>query len=235
MAKMTTAAIEDYLKAIYQIADSGTSVSTSRLAEALRLSPSSVTGMLRKLSDLGLVVYERYRGVELTESGKQAALRTLRYHRLAELYLSEVLGLPWDEVHEEADRWEHVLSPRVAERMAAALGDPTSDPHGEPIPATDGTVAARSVAPLSSLGAGTSASVAQVNSRDPQLLRYLAQMGFFPGARVRVEEVGAFEGLLTVRLGDAHHVLGRAVADHVFVDDVGDDERSRRAHGGNDD
>jgi len=210
-------AIEDYIKAIYQLNRGQGPVTTTALAEHLRVAPASVTGMLRKLADRKLVEYERYRGVSLTPEGEQIALRVVRYHRLSERYLAEVLGLTWDLVHAEADKWEHILSETVASRMDAAMGHPSTDPHGEPIPRADGAIAERDERRLSTLAAGQAAVVCRVDAHDPALLRYLGSLGIYPETELAVVDVAPFDGPVTVEVGGQRHALGRQVAGHIFV------------------
>jgi DtxR family Mn-dependent transcriptional regulator len=173
--------------------------------------------MLKKLSALDLVAYTRYQGVTLTTEGRAIALRMVRYHRLAESYLADVLGMPWDEVHAEAEEWEHVLSERVIGRMNAALGNPATDPHGEPIPTDQGTVLERKEMTLSALSPGEAARISRVKARDPELLRHVETFGIKPGAEITVLEVAPFDGPVTVIVGGKMHPIGRAVAKQIFV------------------
>lgn len=215
---MITKAIEDYLKAIYQVETEHGAVSTNALADRLGVSAASVTGMLKKLATLDLVTYTRYQGVGLTGEGRTVALRILRYHRLAERYLAEVLGMPWDEVHAEAEEWEHAMSDRVALRLDAAMGGPATDPHGEPIPTASGAIAEPKDVSLATLPAGASAVISRVYSQDAALLRYLGGLGLYPGVLLHVVEVAPFEGPLTLDIGGEQHRIGRPVAAQIFVD-----------------
>lgn len=181
-----SAAVQDYAKAIYELESREGSASTTGLAERLGVRPASVSGMLRKLDALGLVVHEPYRGVNLTESGRKVALEVLRHHRLLELYLAESLGMGWDAVHAEAEVLEHVLSEGLEERIAAKLGEPTRDPHGDPIPAVDGTVAEQPTVALDSLPIGERGRFVRVSDSDPALLRELAERRIEPGEAVVV-------------------------------------------------
>jgi DtxR family transcriptional regulator, Mn-dependent transcriptional regulator len=207
-----TPAIEDYLKAIYQLdqeePEAG-SVTGQRIAERLGVASPSVTNMIKRLSDLGLVQHERYRGVELSDTGERIALEVVRHHRLLERYLVEALGYGWDEVHDEAERLEHHISEALEARMAAALGDPTVDPHGDPIPHLDGSVAGADTRPLVDLAAGEVAIVHRVSDRDPERLRYLEQLGLRPGTSVRVLEALPFDGPLRLEIAGAEQVIGR--------------------------
>jgi DtxR family Mn-dependent transcriptional regulator len=215
-----TPAIEDYLKAIYQLGseepDVG-AVTGQRLAERLSVAAPSVTNMVKRLRELELVRHEPYRGIELTEAGERIALEVIRHHRLLERYLVEALGYGWDEVHEEAERLEHHISEALEARMAAALGDPTVDPHGDPIPHLDGTVAAAAGIRLLELTPGADGVVRRVSNRDPELLRYLEQLGIRPGTTVTLLEALPFDGPLRVRVGDHAHVIGRPLGAAIEV------------------
>jgi len=215
-----TQAVEDYLKTIYDLQSSHEKVTTTMLAERLQVSPASVTSMLKKLSDMHLVEYTPYQGVTLTEAGRKIALEVIRHHRLIELYLAEALGVPWDRVHDEAEKWEHVLSEDVERRMDAALGYPTTDPHGAPIPNREGVMASSNRVPLTSLKVGQSAVIAEVSDHDPEILRYLGDLGLYPQTLIHLLVVAPFNGPLTIRVGRAEHVLGREVANHILVTNV---------------
>lgn len=211
-------AIEDYLKTIYMLAEEESPVSTSRIAESREVKPGSVTSMLQRLDKLNLVHYEKHYGVTLTEAGEKIALEVIRHHRLLELYLMEALGFSWDEVHEQADVLEHVISEKLEERIADALGHPEFDPHGAPIPSKEGTIASIETQPLSSLSTGMKASVARiVDDADSEMLRYLADLGLVPGAAIEVQAVAPFDGPLTLRIDDENQVVGHRVATVVLV------------------
>ncbi|MBB5236126.1 metal-dependent transcriptional regulator [Deinococcus budaensis] len=190
---------EDYLKHLYVLGQRG-KVNTQALAGALGVVPASATGMLRKLHEQGLVDHAPYQGAELTSEGQQAALEVLRHHRLLELFLHRALGVPLDEVHEEAERLEHALSERLEARIAAWLGDPTFDPHGDPIPTLEGELPARAERRLSQLAPGEAATVARVPDGDPAQLRALVAAGLTPGAALTLRQVDAALGTLTVEL-----------------------------------
>lgn len=215
-----TGAMEDFVKAVYQLEPGGDGVGTQRLADRLGISAPSVTGMAKRLHDLGLVDHAPYQGVRLTERGRLVALETVRHHRLLELYLTESLGFAWDEVHEEADRLEHHLSPEMVARIDRALGFPTHDPHGDPIPRADGTIQALPDLRLSHLDPGASATVARVNDRDPEKLRFLGGLGIRPGATVAVLERFPFDGPIRVAVGGDEHLIGPGVAAEVHVTDA---------------
>lgn len=214
---------QDYLKAIYEAQHERQDerVTTTALANALGVSPASVTEMLQRLAapGRGLVRYERYHGVSLTEAGEQAALEIVRHHRLIESFLSAALGFSWDKVHAEAHRLEHVISEELEERMASYLGEPTRDPHGSPIPQRNGAVEALDDIRLTDLPLGQPARVRRVIDDDPELLRYLTELGLLIGARVEVTQQLPFQGPRLVQLLDqsAVHVLGSGVTDRVFV------------------
>jgi DtxR family Mn-dependent transcriptional regulator len=210
---------EDYLKAIYELSEDTGKVSTSALVDRLGRRPGSVTGMLQKLADKKprLIDYERHHGVSLTPAGAQIALEIIRHHRLIELYLAEALGYEWDKVDAEAEKLEHVISEEFEDKISAMLGDPTVDPHGDPIPAKDGSIAPPSRLTLSEVEPGQPARVTRVRDDDPALLRYLAELGIVPEALVTVAERAPFDGPIHVTVGQHEHALGRSVTDRVFV------------------
>lgn len=209
---------QDYLKAIHHLQRKGDGglVGTVDLAKWLGITPASVTNMVKKLAEQQLITHSRYHGVLLTAAGEQVVLALLRHHRLLETYLSERLGLPWDELHAEADRLEHALSEALEDRLDAILGHPTTDPHGAPIPAKDGTIAAPPTIPLWHAQPGLVA-VAEVEDEDATLLRHLADLGLRPGVRVEVLAKGPFGGPLHIRVGGREHAVGETVARIVAV------------------
>jgi DtxR family Mn-dependent transcriptional regulator len=208
-----TAAVEDYVKAIYALQGSGDSASTNALAARLDVSPAAVSGMLRKLVALGLVEHERYHGVRLTERGRLVALEVVRHHRLLELFLVESLGMGWDEVHAEAEVLEHVLSEGLEELIAAKLGHPSFDPHGDPIPSRElSIVEDASGCDLYELEPGQTGTFVRVSDSDPEMLRFLSERGITPGARLKVVERQPFDGPVSVRVGNRVHVLGAVLA-----------------------
>ena len=194
---MPSATAEDYLKTVYQLADGDEPVPTSAIADALDVTPPTVTATMKRLESHGFVEREEYKGVRLTEDGSLIALETIRHHRLLELFLAEHLGYDWTEVHDEADTLEHHISERLETELAALLGDPTADPHGAPIPTADLEHTAADDDPLSEYSVGESATVTQVADTDPEVLEYLADAGITPDTRLTVEEVAPF-GMLTV-------------------------------------
>lgn len=212
-----TAPVEDYLKAIYELEIRQGSAATSDVADALAVAPASVTGMVRRLAAQGYLDHIPYHGVQLTDAGRRAALRTIRRHRILESYLTTVLGYPWDRVHDEAERLEHAASDELVERMAAALGHPAVDPHGAPIPTADGVVVEEKHRSLAELPIGESARMMLVSDKDPSLLRYLAEIGLQPGTDVTVLARAPFEGPLTLRIGDNESMVGPRLAEQVLV------------------
>jgi DtxR family Mn-dependent transcriptional regulator len=207
-----TAAVQDYAKAIYTLEAREGTASTSDLAALLEVRPASVSGMLRKLSALGLVEHQRYRGVRLTERGRRVALEVVRHHRLLELFLVESLGMTWDEVHAEAEVLEHALSEELEDLIAAKLGNPTVDPHGDPIPSRELQVAETVSLTLTELEPGETATFVRVSDSDPEMLRFLGERGIVPGSRLELVERQPFDGPLFVRAGRDVHVLGATLA-----------------------
>ncbi len=209
-----TNAIEDYAKAIYalQRRTGGEPVSTNSLAERCGVTPASASAMVKKLAEHELAIHEPYRGVLLTPAGERLALEMLRHHRLLELYLSEHLGVPWDRVHEEAEALEHVLSEDLEARIAAKLGNPTHDPHGDPIPDCDLVIDEGVTEALSNVGIGVGGRFVRVSDSDSRMLRFLAEQGIALGDRCVVTGRQPFDGPITARFGDSEHVLGRTLA-----------------------
>lgn len=217
----------DYLKAVWAISGSD-AASTKSLSEQLSVAPASVTNMLVRLQERGLVEYERYRGASLTPDGRREALRLVRRHRLIETLLLEHLGYSWEEVHEEAERLEHAVSDAFTERLAEFLGHPENDPHGDPIPSTDGTLLPDDSFPLGEAEAGQRVRISKVNDESDSMLGYLGERELVPGRVLEVSEVRDLDGVVTVRdeVG-ASHVLGAPLARSVFVRK----ERGQRAPG----
>jgi DtxR family Mn-dependent transcriptional regulator len=215
-------AVEDYAKAIYALEQrAGGAVSTNALAERLEVTPASASGMVRRLVELGLVTHAPYHGVQLTADGARVALEVLRHHRLLELYLATSLGVPWDRVHDEAEVLEHVLSEELEELIAAKLGHPTRDPHGDPIPTAELVVEEQPTERLSDLEPGALGRLVRVSDSDPAMLRYLAERGIAPADTFEVIERQPFDGPLFVRFGDDVHVLGGALAAAMRVEVTG--------------
>ena len=209
--------IEDYLKTIYMLREREGAASTTAIATALEVTPASVTGMLKKLAELKLVRHVPYQGVELTKSGEKIALEMVRHHRLLELFLIEALGYSWDEVHAEADALEHVISEEFEERMVARLGNPTLDPHGDPIPNKDGTIAIVKERALLAMQVGESAQITHINDINSEMLRYAASLGLTPTTRLTLIEAEPFGGSLRVKIGKAEKAIGRELAAQIYV------------------
>jgi DtxR family transcriptional regulator, Mn-dependent transcriptional regulator len=212
-----TGPVEDYLKAIYDLERSSEPAETNAIARRLHIAPASVSGMMRRLAEQGLITHERYRGARLTTAGRKAALKTLRRHRVIEAYLTSALGYSWDRVHDEAERLEHAASDELIDRMAAAIGEPETDPHGAPIPTREGTLHERSLVPLSSLSPGSSARVERVSDENADRLRYLAELGIVPGATVRIIAREPFEGPIALRVGETARTIGTELASQILV------------------
>jgi DtxR family Mn-dependent transcriptional regulator len=215
--KVLTAAHEDYLKAIYLLKARGGEVNNSALANYLTVSPASTTNMVKKLAELELVEYTRYQGVTLTEVGERIALEVLRHHRLLELYLHQKLNLPWDQVHEEADRLEHVISEALEDAMAAALNNPTVDPHGDPIPSKDGQIKQIDATPLSRAELNQGYRLVRVLVQDAERLNYLGAMGLYPNAPIILLKRAPFSGPLVIDVAGEHHTLGHDMAELLLV------------------
>jgi DtxR family Mn-dependent transcriptional regulator len=217
-----TGPVEDYLKTIYEIGRGTVAVATNDIAQRLNIAPASVSGMVRRLADQGLLGYERYRGVTLTEAGRRAALRTIRRHRIIESYLSSALEYPWDRVHDEAERLEHAASDELVDRMAEAIGEPVVDPHGAPIPSREGLVDETVYLTLDELGAGYGARVVRVSDDDPEMLRYLAELEIIPGAEVIIVSRAPYQGPISLKIDGHLLAIGPALAGQVMVEPLRD-------------
>ena len=221
-----SSASQDYLKTIYDISERHGRASTSQIAEQLSIKPASVTGMLQKMAqdEPPLVTYKKHQGVTLTAEGEKAALEIVRHHRLIESFLHEILGYSWDEVHDEAERLEHVISEDMERRMAAVLGNPVRDPHGHPIPTQELTIPSITDMPMSELRQGEEAIVERVHDTDSELLRYLDSLGLRPGVKVNVVKYIPFDLTLYVQIGEGPEVvvLGPRITHEVFVELVND-------------
>ena len=225
MIQTTSHAVQDYLKGLYALGEGAglePQVSTTAIATHLGVSAASATSMLKKLDGLGLVVHVPYRGVELTEPGRKIALEVLRHHRLLETYLAEALGVPWDQVHAEAEVLEHVLSEELEERISARLGHPTSDPHGHPIPSKDLASPPPPELSLWDAEVGSGVTVERVSDADAEALRYLAEIGITPGARARIERRGPVGGPLFLMIEGPgsrgeEEAISRELAEGIWV------------------
>src|SRR5437764_727729 len=209
-----SSAVEDYAKAIYALQErgDGCAVTTNALAERLGVTPASASAMVKKLAGMGLVSHVRYRGVQLTAKGSAIALEVIRHHRLLEAYLSESLGVPWDRVHDEAEVLEHVLPEELEELIADKLGNPTHDPHGDPIPTRDGLMPDEPTVSLQTLATGDCGRFVRISDADPEMLRYLAARGIAPGDELEVVDKQPFDGPLFARFGQAVHAFGGSLA-----------------------
>ncbi len=236
MQDLRTEAVENFLKAVYILQQQVDPVPTTLLAQMLNIKAPSVTDMVKRLSGIEedkekkrehkegkamtpLLEYEPYHGVRLTPLGKKIALEVVRHHRLLELYLSEALGYSWDEVHEEAEKLEHVISERFEEAIATALGDPEIDPHGDPIPALDGTIAARDLVLLSDLPLDRHGTVSRIIDQSPEVLRYLSDLGLVPGAQVDLTARAPLNDTISLRINGAKpiHTISSQIARKVLV------------------
>ncbi len=210
---MRTPATEDYSKAIFTLESRSTEpVSTNALAERLGITPGSVSAMLKRLGEIGVITHVPYRGVRLTEDGRRIALEVIRHHRLIESFLADALGMSWDRVHAEAEVLEHVLSEDLEQLIAAKLGNPTVDPHGDPIPSADLELSEPATARMESLEPGDEGLFVRVSDADPEMLRYLADRGISPGDRFAVRDRQPFGGPLFVLFGEREHAIGGQLA-----------------------
>jgi DtxR family Mn-dependent transcriptional regulator len=221
MEQTLTISIQDYLKNIYELTETGEAASTTALAKKLSISAPSVTGMIQKLASAkpALVEYQKHQGVTLTKEGKKAALEVIRHHRLLEAWLVQTLGYSWDEVHEEAERLEHVISEDFERRIAAAMGHPIRDPHGEMIPTADLRMPSDESTPLSALRPDQTAIIKRVKASDTKLLRYLEELGLVPGAQVEVKDYSPFDHNLTIKVGRKSFVLGLNITGQIYVEE----------------
>ncbi len=216
---MLSPSVEDYLKTIYKLeaGPNGAPVGTGAIAEAMDVSSASASNMVKRLAELGFISYEAYAGATLTGTGRTVALEVIRHHRLLELYLKEVMGYEWGEIHDEAERLEHHISERFESRIEEMLGHPERDPHGHPIPTRDGLVADLPTDSLAHLEAGATAKIDHISDEDADLLHLLEQRGLLPGAPVEVVETRPLDGLLVVSVNGEEQLVGRPVAAKVFV------------------
>ncbi|HET8864922.1 MAG TPA: metal-dependent transcriptional regulator [Gracilimonas sp.] len=210
--------IEDYLKAIYVLQSEGKTATTTRIANALDVSSASVTNMLKRLAKMKLLDHESYKGAKLTPAGIKIALEVLRHHRLLELYLKEIMGYSWDEVHDEAENLEHHISEQFEDKIAELLNHPTHDPHGDPIPSKDGVMPEMAQLSIADAKENVSYIIGRVKDQDPELLRYLEKIGVIPGVKIKVLEKTPFNGPIKVELeAEKEQVLGQAVASEVYL------------------
>jgi DtxR family Mn-dependent transcriptional regulator len=213
--------IEDYLKVIYKLQSESGSAQTSAIAEALSIAPPSVSGMVKRLAETGLLTHTRYRGVQLTEAGERQALKMLRRHRIIETYLIGQLEYDWHNVHEEAERLEHAVSEELIERMDHALGRPSHDPHGAPIPTADGEIETTKYTPMTDIAVGAAAHLRMVGDKDSERLRFIASLGLRPGVQFDVVARQPFNGPVTIRFGDdREEVVGYELAHSLQCEEV---------------
>lgn len=215
-----TRSVEDYLKSIYHLTSQGGFATTSDIAAMLEIAPPSVSGMMKRLSETGLIEHVPYRGVQLTPQGRRAALQMIRRHRILEVYLTQQLGYDWGDVHDEAERLEHAVSEKLIDRMSGALGDPRYDPHGAPIPTAAGEIEEAELITLADARVGAELALRQVGDEDPARLRYLAEQGLLPGTRMAVVDRQPFNGPTTVRIGVETRVVGRELAAMLWCEEV---------------
>ena len=222
MTELISNSIQDYLKIIYDLTRNGESASTTALATRLGIAPASVTGMMQKLSSVepALVSYHKHQGVTLTEAGERAALEVIRHHRLIEAWLAQALGYSWDEVHNEAEKLEHVISEDFEMRIAAALGNPVRDPHGEPIPSSELVMPADKSIPLSSMQPEQEAVVRRVDALEAEFLRYMEELGLIPGAHMWALSISPYDQVMHIQIQGQKKtaVLGPAITNRVFVE-----------------
>jgi len=216
---MYSNAEQNYIKAIYRLQEEAEMVATSTLASSLGVTAASVTGMLKKLSRAKMVIYRPHKGVRLTEKGRRSALYVLRRHRLIELFLTNILNLPWESVHSEAEKLEHSISDVVLERIDKLLGYPECDPHGSPIPLSDGTMPVSKTIRLTELESGRQAVVVEVDDKESELLRHLKKIGLIPGVRIFLEEIQIIDGMRIIKCGQRRQVVSPTVASAVWVDE----------------
>lgn len=230
---MISESVQNYLKTIYLLGADGKAVTTSALADALDISAASATNMIKKLASLKLARHSPYRGVELTKAGEKIALEVIRHHRLIETFLAEALGVPWDRVHAEAERIEHVISEELEDRIANFLGDPKRDPHGDPIPTRAGVVDEPPRPSLADIAEGETAVVQRIGAQDPEHLRHFSALGIVPNASVNVIRREPLEGPLRVRVdGGAEQILDQRLADSVWVIAKSKTDRKKKSKGG---
>lgn len=208
---------EDYLKTIYALGMDGGAVTPSMLAERFSVSPAAVTKMVKRLRSLKLVNYSRPNGLSLTQEGRKIALEILRHHRLIELYLLKALGYRWDQVHEEAERLEHVISEVFEEKIDEYLGHPTHDPHGDPIPGKDGSLPDQSILPIKAMQPGDASQVQRVADFDANMLQYMDEVGLVPGAKIQMLREEPYGGSIHLKINGAECAIGRELASNVFV------------------
>ena len=209
--------VEDYLKVIYQLETEGLGATTNNIAEMIEVSSASVTNMLKRLARLNLIEHTSYKGAKLTEAGCKIALEILRHHRLLELYLKEIMGYGWDEVHEEAEKLEHHISEQFEDKIAELLNYPTHDPHGDPIPTKDGIMPKMALLPLTDASINNQYIIGRVRDQESELLRYFEKIGVIPGVQIRIIDKAPFNGPILVKLEDVEKTIGFNIAEQVYL------------------
>ena len=217
--KMIPSTVEDYLAMIYRVASEDQKSTTTIIADKMRVSRSTVTSMFKKLAESKLITHVLYRGVSLTPTGEKIALEIIRHHRLIELYLQNTMGVPWEKVHDEADKLEHILSEEIEDKIDKLLNNPTNDPHGAPIPTKDGYVSNDSFRRLSQAKKGENLVIKRVEEEDSKKLVYLANKGLYPNTELKVTNVEPFSGPITIEIDNSEIIIGNLIADSVFVDE----------------
>jgi DtxR family transcriptional regulator, Mn-dependent transcriptional regulator len=215
---MPSISVENYLKNIFELEASEKKVTTTLLAAKLKISPASVTDMVKKLSQKGFLRHVPYKGVEVTEKGKRSALKIIRKHRLWEMFLVEVLHFSWDTIHEEAEEFEHIMSDKMENKIDEVLGFPNVDPHGAPIPRKDGTIKKMNLEPLGEVSEGTTVRVLSVNDEDPELLQYASSIGLSLNKRIFIKQKNKFDDSLVIRIGSKETVVSSKLAQNIFVE-----------------
>jgi DtxR family Mn-dependent transcriptional regulator len=209
--------VEDYLKVIYVLESEGSAATTNNIAEMMDVSSASVTNMLKRLAGLNLIEHKSYKGATLTDAGNKIALEILRHHRLLELYLKEIMGYSWDEVHDEAEKLEHHISEQFEDKIAELLNHPTHDPHGDPIPTKDGVMPEMASLPLAVANVDEQYIVGRVKDQDPEFLRYLEKIGIIPGVKITIIEKAPFNGPVQVKLEDEEKTIGFSIAEQIYL------------------
>lgn len=217
---MLSQAVQDYLKTIYKFEESEGLVSTTNIASELGISGASVTGMLKRLSSMGLVDYNSYKGVRLTASGKKIALSIIRHHRLLETFLKVEMGFSLDMIHEEACRLEHHISEYFVDKIDEKLGFPNYDPHGHPIPSVDGELPDSNEVQLHNVTPGFEVTISRLSDHDPEMLAYFENMGLVPNVKLEVLEKAPFSGPITIKYNSENQIIGNEVAKNIFVEKI---------------
>ena len=217
---MITSKVEDYLATIYRVTSENQKSTTTIIADKMRVTRGTVTSMFKKLAESELITHVFYKGVTLTATGKKIALEIIRHHRLIELYLQNTMGVPWEKVHEEADKMEHILSEEIEDKIDILLNNPTNDPHGAPIPTKDGYVSNDSFRRLSQAKKGEDLLIKRVEEEDSKKLIYLANKGLYPNTVLKVTNVEPFSGPITIEIDNTEIIVGNKIADSVYVDEM---------------